>query len=284
MLIGTAGTGGLGIKSYIDDTSLNFLELDDTYYRRATPKFAHMLQSRGAQLHSRAPDLHVCNKMCWDIRSLKSEKISASLKYCVVPLMRTIGKHYTGLLVQLSPKFTHKKSNIERLLHLGRVFSKLQAAHHSSARLFVEFRHPSWCSAWPSLASLNAFENEANLDVVTVITERWNHLIHCEGTLEPTEKVYGKIWPPISRRTRYIRLHGAEGKYKGWYAVEEIEKLAKQTAKNCVLSFNNTMWGTSKPMERCPWARKKDGCAICNAVRSAEALRLTRRGASMETS
>ena len=228
-------------------------------------------------MHENAPGLYVCNKLCRDLRWLRRKKVKSSLEFCTVPLMRTLGEHYKGLLVQLAPSFAPTKDNIRRLRFLGHFFSQLRKSNRSTARLFVEFRHPGWCDTWKSVHAVHTFEKKANLSVVSIVSTGWNRLVGCNGKLTPTKTDYGNVWPPITRWTRYIRLHGEQSKYRGWYSPTKVKALI-QPAKSCVISFNNTMWGRTKPRTACRWRKKRDGCAICNATQMAQELGVRRTG------
>lgn len=283
-LVGTAGTGGDGTGKYLEEP-LNFLELDDTYYRSASAANALSLARRGAKIHTAAPHLHVANKMSRDLRGLEPARLRESLKFEVLPLLKTLKRRYVGLVAQLSPSFSNTPKNKERLRILGHEFHKLLGPQVAAA-IYVTFRHPSWYSAWKSQEALRDFEREAGIVVASWLRPKSWLPEGEESTslLPPVETPCGFLWPPPTsessgRKTFYVRLHGTSGKYRGWYDPKLLYQTLASTGSSrqhgtCILAFNNTFWGkhAAKP---CVELKRRDGCALCNARRFLKYVQVT---------
>ena len=296
-MVGTAGTGGLGTNNYISQSGLNYIELNDTFYKRSVAKFAKSLHKRGKKIADASEGLHVSNKMCRDIRSLEPAGLKRGLRYNVRPLLRALGYRYVGLLAQLSPSFVASAENMRRLKNLGVQFRKVLKQEEENGRgraptckLYVELRHSSWWRAWSSVAEAATFFRHAGIIVVNVVwVGKWNKLAKGlkpeslrDYEMAPAKTRVGHLWPPVNlasdiepRRRAYVRLHGKEGKYAGWYVPRRLLRILMRRGLlqegRGVLSFNNTMWGRKKPQRlRCRWKSSRDGCSVCNAIAVSE--------------
>ena len=199
--------------------------------------------------------------------------------------MKILKRKYSGLLAQLSPSFIASPENMRRLRHAGQVFRHLATRYNvrNTARLFIEFRHPSWCTAWRDASEMKVFCRKAHLDIVQIVAQgRWNRLLTKTSYgvsvgVFPKKTEIGSIWPGkkyVSNGSTptYIRLHGTQGKYRGWYDRKKLMKVLHTNTgcrkhHTCYLAFNNTMWGSNRPksLAACV-SRKNDSCAICNAI------------------
>lgn len=280
VLIGTCGTGGIGIDAYMKGP-LPFLEIDETFHARSSVTFARQLRKRGLEIRESAPKLHICSKLSRDLRGLNPLLLNARMKYCVRPLLETLEQNYVGLLVQLAPNFAASDAKMRQLAILARRFQTLVKDARGNPRLFVEFRHASWASAWESARACKRFCRELGISIVHVMWQgAWNGLGAApQGPedMRPTKTKMGMLWPPqlMSSGAPYIRLHGAASRYAGWYPPRALmHKLCTELGptwlrSRTVLAFNNSLWGRlEKPSAgvRCVYKRARDGCNICNAL------------------
>ena len=253
--VGTAGTGRNRNTCLSQANSFTFLRTRRTRSIGVPARNSHEACEReDSTYRQRLRILHVCNKMCRDIRSLKPALIERRLTYNVLPLLQSLREKYIGLLAQLSPSFSATQENINRLMFLGSQFKRLtRRVPQNSAKLFIELRNPTWTSLWGTSHEASYFCKRAGLSIVHVCWRgTWNTLGHTrsraaqnDSRMAPIITPMGYIWPPYKldkKSPPYVRLHGAQSKSKGWYdpglLLKTLKKHGLLKKDEGVLTFN----------------------------------------------
>lgn len=252
---GTCGTGGLGIKPYVElanaCTGINFIELDNTFYMRSREKNEYTLLEKEASKFLKTPKrFRITAKVSEDITHEFRLNIHGRrlIKSCVKPLVKTLGKKYVGPVFQMPKSFEYNTVNLQRLEKTAKRCERIKSKD-GPFNYILCLRSKSWYNEKIIREIISYGWNVA----IVVSTGSWLNPVYDHEYL----------W---KQHFLYFRLHGSEGKYRGYYNKKELHKIifSYRVPRVIFAAFNNTSWGDSARVH-CKYSGR-ERCAICNAV------------------
>lgn len=198
-----------GLEWYVQNTGLNSVELNMSFYRFPYRNMVASWSRRGQRLRWSIK----VHRSITHVRRMRETALPILEKF--IPLFKPMDVLIDFYLFQLPPSY---KCSDE---YLGRI-ERIYYASDLGDRFAVEFRHPS------------------------CYTDRVIHWAERHGlTLVSVDSPIA-TWITSSNRIVYLRLHGRETWYAYDYTRGELEELARQTIRlepeKIYVFFNNNHW------------------------------------------
>jgi uncharacterized protein YecE (DUF72 family) len=200
---------GSSLQWYVENSGLNAVELNASFYRFPYPSQVAGWAKRGGRLRW-AVKVH---RSITHVRRLKPEALDTWRRFHA--LFKPMDSLVDFYLFQMPPSFTRTDTNVERI----RMFARSTSL---GERFAVEFRHASW------------FDSET----VDLLREL--------GVTAVSVDSPQVTWIVTSNGTVYLRLHGRSAWYAHDYSAEELEEVAERVAalepQRIYAFFNNDHW------------------------------------------
>lgn len=214
VFVGTSGwiydwnLGG-SLDWYIQNSGLNAIELNSSFYRFPYPSQVVSWARRGGSL-SWSIKVH---RSITHLRKLSDKTIDTWLRF--YKLFQPLDEHVDFYLFQMPPNFSASEENISRV-------KGFFAESGLGRRLAIEFRHESWFSR-----KLAETISDMGATYVSVDSPMGTFLHSSGGVI-------------------YLRMHGRSNWYSHDYSIEELSEIADiifalEPARIYVF-FNNDHW------------------------------------------
>ena len=215
---------GSSLDWYVENSGLNAVELNASFYRYPSEKQIRSWVSKGSSLRWAVK----INRSVSHVYRLREKSIESWRRFRELfePMKRLIDFY----LLQLPPSYVYSDDHVERIRRFLR--------EASESRIAIEFRHETWFELNKEYLC-SEFRGSV---IVSVDSPERTWFIDCEGIV-------------------YLRLHGRTAWYLHEYTREELEEITEEIASldpdKVYVFFNNNHWMLSNAREMLKLLRER---------------------------